>query len=444
MSSKAKVFNNAKWIILCKIVQSVLQLVVGMLSARYLGPSNYGLINYAASIVAFALPVMKLGFDATIVYELVESPEKEGEIMGTSLFFNLLSGLGCILGVSAFATVANFGDTQTIVICVLYSLMTLFAALEMMQHWFQYKLLSKYSSVVMLVAYAAVSAYKIFLLATGKSVYWFALSHSIEYGIIGALLIAIYRKRGGGKLSVSFARAKSMFAKSKHYILASLMVVVIQNTDHIMLTEMMGTAENGYYSAAITCVGVCQFVFVAIMDSFRPIILATKNENREKYENSLSQLYSIVIYLSLAQSVVFTVAARLIISLLYGADYMAAVPVLQILVWYCAFSFMGTVRNIWLLAEEKQRLLPFINLFGAVFNIALNAVMIPVWGACGAAFASLLTQIFTNFVLGFIIKSMRPNNRLIIKGLDPRLFIEQAKSAAKLLLNRKDGSATDA
>ena len=56
-----------------------------MISARYLGPANYGLISYAGSIVAFALPIMKLGFDATLVYELVENPDKEGEIMGTSL-----------------------------------------------------------------------------------------------------------------------------------------------------------------------------------------------------------------------------------------------------------------------------------------------------------------------------------------------------------------------
>jgi Na+-driven multidrug efflux pump len=115
--------------------------------------------------------------------------------------------------------------------------------------------------------------------------------------------------------------------------------------------------------------------------------------------------------------------------------------VLQILVWYCAFSFMGTVRNIWLLAEGKQRLLPAINLTGAVFNVAFNAVMIPLWGACGAAFASLLTQVFTNFVLGFIIKPMRENNRLIIRGLDPRLFVRQLGAVAQMLLKRSGDSA---
>ena len=73
-----QVFNNAKWIIVCKIAQSLIQLIVGMLCARYLGPSNYGLINYAASIVAFVLPIMRLGFDSTLVRELIENPENEG------------------------------------------------------------------------------------------------------------------------------------------------------------------------------------------------------------------------------------------------------------------------------------------------------------------------------------------------------------------------------
>lgn len=69
---KNKVIQNASWIILCKIVQAVLNLVVTMLTARYLGPSNYGLISYAASLVAFAVPVMELGLRNTLVQEFVK------------------------------------------------------------------------------------------------------------------------------------------------------------------------------------------------------------------------------------------------------------------------------------------------------------------------------------------------------------------------------------
>ena len=431
-----QVIQNAKWIIGCKIVQSIMQLLIGMASARYLKSANYGLIGYASSVVAFALPLMKLGLDAILVHELVESPEKEGEIMGTSLFMNCLSGAICIGGVALFATVANFGETATIVVCILYSIYIFFAALEMVQYWFQYKLLSKYSSVIMLVAYLLVSAYKIYLLATGKSVYWFALSHSVEYGSIAILLWIYYYKLNGSPLRVSFKRAKKMLSKSKHYILAALMVIAIQNTDHIMITKMVGLKENGYYTAAITSAVVLQFVFLAIIDSFRPLILSSKNENEVEYEKNISGLYGIIGYLALAQSAVFTIFAPIIIGVLYGEDYQPAIPILQIIIWQCTFSYMGMIRNIWLLAEGKQKYLPIINLSGVVANIIMNAIMIPFWGACGAAFASFLTQFFMNFVFGFFFPPIRNNNRLLLKGMDPRFFGKEMKTIIRILLKK--------
>ncbi|MBR7132117.1 MAG: flippase [Clostridia bacterium] len=422
-----QVFKNAKWIIICKIAQSIIQLVIGMISARYLGPSNYGLINYAASITAFFLPIMKLGLDATLVHELLEKPEKEGETIGTAVLLNILSSILCIGSVTAISFIANPSETETVIVCILYSTSIFFAALEMVQYWFQYKLLSKYSSLTMLGAYIIVSAYKIYLLVTGKSIFWFAMSHSVEYGIIGIILITIYLKKGTQFFSFSIKRAGALLRRSKSYIIAALMVVIFQNTDHIMLTVMSGKSENGFYSAAVTCASVVQFVYVAIMDSFRPLILSSKKGDTAVYEKNLSRLYGIIIYLSFAQSVVFTIFAKLIIYILYGTEYMAAVPVLQILTWFCAFSFMGTIRNIWLLAEEKQKYLPAINLSGVIFNILLNALMIPLWGACGAALASLLTQAFTNFVLGFILKPMHKNNELLIKGINPKFFLKEIK-----------------
>lgn len=432
-----QVFHNAKWIILCKIAQSVLQLIIGMISARYLGPSNYGLISYAASVVAFAVPLMKLGFDSILVYELVRDPDKEGEIVGTSLFFNALSALLGILGVCSFVSLVNRGDTETILVCVLYSISLFFGALEMIQYWFQYKLLSKYSSMVMLITYVFVSAYKIFLLITERSVYFFALSHSIEYILMAMLLIAFYCKKGGQRMRISFSRARRMLSKSKYYIFASLMVVVIQNTDHIMVTAMYGESENGFYSAAITCVTILQFVYVAIVDSFRPLVLEEKKHGSEAYEKNIKRVYSITLYLSIAQCVVFCALADLIVFILYGSAYAAAVPVLRILSFYFIFSLMGLLRNVWILAEEKQKYLTVINFSGALLNIVLNAVMIPYWGAIGAATASFITQLFTNFLLGFIIKALRPNNRLMLQSLNPKFFVSELKSIMKTLMKKE-------
>lgn len=413
-------------------MQSLLQLVVGMLSARFLGPSNYGLIKYAASVISFVLPLMKLGFDATLVHELVEKPDKEGEIIGTSLTLNLVSSLACMGVVSVFTLLFDAGQTETIIVCIIYSVSLLFSALEMIQYWFQYKLMSKYSSLIMLGAYFIVSAYKIFLLVTQKSVFWFAFSNSLEYAVVAISLIVLYLKKGG-KMSFSLCMGKNMLSRSKHYIVSAMMLVVIQNTDHIMLTSITGTAENGYYSAAITCAGIAQFVYNAIIDSFRPIILEDKKNNSSEFELNVSRLYSITQYMAITQSVFFSVFADLIVNVLYGQEYLETVPVLRILVWFFSFSIMGSVRNVWILAEQKQKYLWIINLSGAVFNIILNAFMIPHWGACGAAFASLLTQFFANFVLGFILKPIRENNRLLLAGLNPKFAIRESKNMLHLL-----------
>ena len=419
--------NNAKWMIACKAAQSLLQLVIGLLCARYLGPSNYGLINYAKSLVALVLPVMQLGMTSTLVHEFVNKPEKEGEILGTALVMQLVSSLFCTLMVLSIVLMVNPGETETIIVCILYSLSMFFQAAEITQYWFHSKLMAKYPSIMLVVAYIAVSAYKVFLLVSKKNVYWFAIAQSIEYGVIAAGLFVCYNKFKSSKLTVSFSTAKDLFSRSKYYIIASLMVVAFQNVDHIMLKTMMGDAENGFYSAAITSSVVVQFVYYAIMDSARPVILQCKKDSQEQFEKNMARLYSVIIYLALAQSLIFTIFGKLIILILYGRQYVASVPVLQILVWYLAFSYIGSIRNIWILAEEKHSRLWRINLCGVLANVVLNAMFISRWGACGAAAASLITQFFTNVVVGFIMKDIRPNNRLMLKGLDPRFVIQTGR-----------------
>lgn len=318
MILKNKVAKNSIWIISCKVVQSVLGVIVNMLTARYLGPSNYGLINYAASIAAFLVPVMQLGLNAIIVQEIVNNPEKEGETLGTSLVMSQISAFFCIIGVFAFSMVANRGETETIIVCCLYSLLLFFYGLEMIQYWFQAKLLSKYVSLTMLAAYVVVSAYKIYLLVTSKSVYWFAISNALDYAIIAFVLLIIYKKLGTCKLSFSFETAKKLFAKGKYYIVSSMMVTIFAQTARIMLKFMIDNEAVGYYSAAVACAGMTSFVFTAIIDSARPMIFESKKTSHELFEQNITRLYSVIIYFALIQSVGIAVFSDLLVKILYG------------------------------------------------------------------------------------------------------------------------------
>ena len=422
-----RVLTNASWIIGCRIVQALLNLILTMLLARYWGPSGYGLINYAASIVAFVVPVMQLGLNSTLVQELIAQPDKEGEILGTSLTMSAISALCCMVGVVSFSALANKGETITTIVCGLYSVQLIFQSLELLQYWFQSKLLSKYTSVTALAAYGVATVYKIILLICKSHVYWFALSQALDYLVIGITLLVIYRKMGNSRLRFSWKLFCRLFSRSRYYIVANLMVTIFAQTDRIMLKMMLDETAVGFYSAAVTCASMTAFVFAAIIDSTRPVIFEKAKVGIQEFEHSVSRLYSLIIYLSLLQCVAITVFSELIIYILYGSEYMEAANVLRLVVWYTTFSYIGSVRNIWILAEGKQKYLSVINLSGAGANVLLNYLLIPSMGIHGAALASLITQIFTNVIISYLIKPIRHNNTLMLKGLNPKLLMFKSK-----------------
>lgn len=428
---KNKVIKNASWIIVCRVIQSLLGFVISMLTARYLGPSNYGLINYAASVVAFVIPIMQLGLNNILVQEIVNAPEEEGEILGTALCMSFLSSLLCTMGTISFAMIANRGESDTILVVALYSILLVCQSFELIQYWFQAKLLSKYTSITMLAAYLVVSAYRIYLLATSKSVFWFAVSNAFDYFIIAVAYLLIYRKVGRQPLKVSRAMMPRLFSKGKYYILSNMMMAIFAQTDTIMLKFMGNSAAIGYYSAAITCAGLTSFVFAAIIDSARPSIFEAKKVSQESYEHDLSRLYSVIIYLSLLQSLFMTLFAKPIIGILYGGEYQPSILALQIVVWYTTFSYMGSVRNIWLLSEGKQNHLWKINLAGASANVVLNFALIPFYGIYGAAVASLITQFFTNVIVSFLFKPIQGNNKLMLAGIHPKRLMEVIRKVVK-------------
>lgn len=424
---------NAGWIIGCKIVQSLLGIVISMFTARYFGPTRYGVINYAAAIVAFIAPLTTLGLSHVIVQELVYSPESEGKILGSSIAMSLVSSIACIFCVVSFSVLTNPNDPETVIVCGLYSLLLLTKALELIQYWFQAKLMSKYTAVVSVIAYIAISLYKAILLFTKQSIYWFAVSNAIDHLAIGITLLVIYHRISRKKLQFSFAWAKRLFSKSKYFVVSSMMMTIFAQTDKIMLRFMMGDEATGIYSAASYCAGVTSFVFAAIIDSMRPTVIECKRNASPSYEINLCRLYATVIFMALAQSLMMTLFAKPIIAILYGTEYMQSAQILRIVVWYTTFSYMGSVRNVWILAEGKQRYLWIINLSGALTNVILNIIFIRLWGAEGAALASVITQMFTNFIIGLILKPIRHNNALIIRSLHPRYLTD----TIKCIVNRR-------
>lgn len=422
-----RIAKNASWIIVSRVVQSVFALIISMLTARYLGPSNFGIINYAASVVTFITPIVFLGFNNTIVQELTLYPDKEGKILGTTVIFSLISAILCMIGVFAFVSLVNVGKQDIIIVTILYSFILLFQVLNIIQYWFQKHLLSKYSSIITLVAYIVVSFYKVYLLITEKSIYWFAISNALDFALISIFLLVTYYKVGGQKLRFSYDLGISMLQKSKYYIITGMMIVMFSQTDRIMLNLMINETATGYYSAAAACASMTGFFYVAIIDSFRPVIFKKFLESKLECDELIIKLYSIVIYISIAQSLCVSIFAYPIISVLYGSAFLPAVDALRIVTWFTTFAYLGVARDIWILCNGYQRFLPLVNFSSAAVNLVLNYFLIPYWGICGSAFASFITQVFNNFIIAFFIKELRPNNLLIIRAFSPKIIFNAFK-----------------
>jgi len=415
---KNKAVNNAGWIIFGKVAQGVINLLVGLLTARYLGPSNYGIINYAGAYIAFFTSLCTLGINSVLVKELIDNPDKEGEILGSSILMRMASSILSAITIIGIVSVVDRDEPTTVLVVALCSIGVIFHVFEVFNYWFQAQLKSKITSMASLVAYAITAAYKVYLIVTDKSIEYFTVSTSIDYIVVAIILYICYKKHNGQKLSCSLATGKRILSKSCHFILPGLMVAVYGQTDKLMLKQLISDTEIGYYSTATTVCNMWVFVMGAIITSVYPSIMqANKDGNEKEFERLNKILYAIVFYLSVFVSVLFAVLAEPVIYILYGEAYLPSVNPLRIITWYTAFSYLGVARNAWVVGKDKQKYLIWIYMSAALSNVLFNIWLIPIWGASGAALASLIAQIVTVMVAPFFIKPLKRNSVLMLEAI---------------------------
>lgn len=414
---RSKESKNAIWLISGRVVQMLLSLFVGIITARYLGPGNYGLINYGTAFTTFFAALCGLGINSIIIKDFVDHPEEQGEAIGSALLTKLVSSVLSVIMIVGIVSVVDHDEPLTIVVVTLCSLGSVFHVFDTFNYWFQSRYQSKVTSIVALCAYLATSIYRIVLLVLNKDVRWFALATSIDYVVIAVLLYIVYKKSGGPRLRFSVKKSKALLSMSYHYILSTMMVTIYGQTDKLMLKHFIDDAEVGYYATAISICSMWTFVLHAIIDSLHPTILRLHSVDKEEFNRKNRQLYAIVFYISCFVSIGFFFLGEWGIKLLYGADYTPAGSPLKIITWYTAFSYLGVARNAWIVSEGKQRYLKYMYLGAAIINVILNCLFIPLMGAAGAALASLITQIFTSIILPSFFKEMRLNAKLMLEAI---------------------------
>lgn len=405
-----RVVKNAKWMIAEQMVQMLVSLIIGMITARYLGPSNYGVINYCAAYIAFFTAIATLGLEMIIVKELVASPEKEGEILGSAVLMRLGAGFLSVISIMLILFFVDGNNKLILTVGFLQSTVLVFKAFEIFDFWFQARYKSKYSSALKSISYVLVALYKVYILVAGKSVMWFAFSTSLDFLIIAIFLSVAYAKTGGMRLSFSKETSKRLLLQGYHFIISNLIITVYAQIDKVMIKQFMDDTQVGYYSAAIMICTYWVLIPTAIINAARPAIMQQKIDgNDQMYKKRFKQLYAILIWLGIFVSVAVSIFAGLIVRIAYGAAYLPAAGSLIIAIWYTTFATLGVARGNWLACENKNKYAKWFVLIGAIVNVILNAILIPTMGIEGAAIATLVTQICVCFVGPLCFSETREN-----------------------------------
>lgn len=414
---KSKVMKNSFWIIIGKVMQMGISFLVGVVTARYLGPSNYGIINTVASYTSLLLPLCKLGLAAVFVKKIVENPEREGEYLGSGIVIRIISSILCMLILIIVVSIIKPSDNIFKMVTVIYSFTLLFQSFDLFELWYQAKLSSKYDSMIGVIGYSVSSVYKVILLILKKNVMWFAFATVLDYLVIALIYMTYTVSKNKIKLKFSFKCSHYLLLAGKHFILANLMIMLYASMDKIMIQHFLGEKNVGLYSVAVTICTMWTFVLNAIINSMRPMIIDSYS-NKEIYKERIIQLFSIVIWASIIVSAIFSVFSNFIIRVLYGSQYLGSINALRIVTWYTGFSYLGVARSVWTVCENKEKYEKYFAFSGMVANFILNWFLIKLLGIDGAALASLITQIIANFLVPLLIPQTRECAVYILKAFN--------------------------
>lgn len=434
---KKKVIKNMSWLLGGKIVNMILSFFVSLATARYLGPDNFGSINYVAAYISFFSSITSLGLSVIVIKEVSMGEEDDNEVIWTGVFMRLLTAILSTISVLGLVYMTDGGDPLIMKIAMLESIGIIASAFDTFMYWFQGKLLGKYVSIASVLAYLGMSAYRIYLLANNADILWFAFATSVDTLLLSLVLAICYIREKGFHLKTSLALGKRLLKQSYHYMISGLIAILYSKIDQIMLKQMLDSYSVGLYSVALAISGLWGMIPSAFIQSVSPVLYKDAGENRAMFFKRLRQSYAGIWFLNICWSLVISVFSYWVIYLLYGTDYVGARGALVIVVWYTGISSIGSLTQVYLATEKKNKYVNYFALAGLSANVILNLLLIPVLGIMGAAIATLATYIVIHIVMPLAIPDTREVGKVIVQAMLFRdVLDEDMKKFAKMIVDK--------
>lgn len=409
VSTIKKIIINICWLFFDKILRMGMGLLVVMWLARYLGAEQFGLLNFVIALVSVFGVFATLGLKAIVVRDLIDHKNSANEILGTAFILKLLGAIFVYALLLLTIFIIKPDDSLSKVLVAIYGASLLFKSIEVVSYWFESQVTYKYVVWVENSIFLVLSLVKcamIWFEAELTAFVWVILLESV---LVAAALTILYMKRVASPThwQVTLTKAKCLLNDSWPLIISSAAWIIYTRVDQIMIGQMIDNAAVGQYSVAIKLSDMANLIPIIIASSIIPAITLLRKKNVALYNHRFQVVYDLTVGIMLLASIAAYFLSDWAVNLLFGAQYAEAASVLSIQIWSTIFVAMATVSGKYLVNEGLQKITMQRHVIGVFINIPLNYVMIPIYGIQGAAFASLFSLAFSNYIFDALTPATR-------------------------------------
>lgn len=225
---------------------------------------------------------------------------------------------------------------------------------------------------------------------------------------------------------------KEMLRFSLPLISASVFWSLTNSSDQIFVVNILGESANGILSACYKVPTLLNIVATLFTEAWQ--ISAFTDGTRAGREEFFTRVFGIY------QSILFMAASGIVwlcewlMLILGGADFAEAWVYIPMFTFATVFSSLSNFLNSVYMTEKRSGLSLVTMSVGAVMNLVLNGLLIPVWGIQGAAFAT-----FVSYFAVFVLRAVNTRGLLRIRFPVVRMALNLAILTVESVLQVTSG-----
>ncbi len=399
--------KNLGWMFFAKITSMVVAFIATAYIARNLGPTNYGELSYAISFVGIFSFLSSLGVEQILYRETIRYPEKRNVYLGSAIAIRVIASLVTAFLCMLSAFILSPKDVSMLLI-VIISLTFVCGSFSLLSMEFQADAQSKYPSIFSIFVVIALNLLKIAVIYFDKGVIYLAGVILLEPILYSCMYMYLRSKLYGSLKNLQFDKtiALQLLRDSYPLIFASAFFMIYARIDQVMIKNMMSAEYVGLYDAAVRMSEISYFIPNIIVAALFPAIINAKKTSDEIYFKRIKKLLFTLLAVSISIAIITTILSEYLTLIIFGAGFMATIPILQIYVWSNVGAALNLLVQQILVAENLTKNVTLTIFFGMATNVGLNLVMIPAYGMAGAAVASLISYTIP-FLSLFLFKKTR-------------------------------------